>query len=174
VNPVKVSVTIGRPRDEVFRYLADIANHAEFTDHFLKDWHLTREDTYGVGAGARFRTTAPCNRFPWGDAVVAELDEPWRIVERGRGGKFNRIQTLGIFELDEASGHSTRVTFTFETRPATASDRFLESLGATLWAKRNISRAMRRLRAILEEGEQRGARATIAGGARKPASQYRY
>ena len=45
MDPLTVSVTIARPREEVFEYLADIANHAEFTDHFLKDWHLTREDT---------------------------------------------------------------------------------------------------------------------------------
>ena len=42
-----------RPREEVFAYLADVANHPEFTDHFLKDWRLTREDSEGRGAGAR-------------------------------------------------------------------------------------------------------------------------
>ena len=43
MDPVTVSITVGRPREEVFAYLADIANHAEFTDHFLEDWHLTRD-----------------------------------------------------------------------------------------------------------------------------------
>jgi len=42
VEPFTVTTTVARPREEVFDYLADIANHAEFTDHFLKDFHLTR------------------------------------------------------------------------------------------------------------------------------------
>ena len=55
VDPVTSTITIGRPREEVFDYLADIANHPEFSDHYLKDWHLTRVDSVGHGAGARFR-----------------------------------------------------------------------------------------------------------------------
>ena len=66
--------TIARPREEVFEYLADIANHAEFTDHYLVDWHLTREDSYGQGAGARFRVEAPLQPLPLGR----------RDVRRGR------------------------------------------------------------------------------------------
>ena len=81
MDPSTVSVTIARPREEVFEYLADIANHPEFTDHFLMDWRLTREDSYGLGAGARFRVAAPGNRFPWGDSTFVEVDPPCRIVE---------------------------------------------------------------------------------------------
>ena len=54
-----MTVSIAKPREEVFEYLADIANHAEYTDHYLTDWHLTREQSYGRGAGARFRVKAP-------------------------------------------------------------------------------------------------------------------
>lgn len=174
MDPVTVSTLIARPREEVYEYLADMANHAEFTDHYLVDWHLTREDSYGLGAGARFRVTAPFNRFPWGDANFVEMERPRRIVERGRGGKYNRILTRGVYELEPAAGGGTRVTFTFESRPAKLSDRILEALGARMWLKRQNAVALRRLRAILEEGRQRGARATIAGGARKPASTFRY
>jgi uncharacterized membrane protein len=53
VDPVELSITIDRPREEVFEYLADIANHPEFTDHYLKEWHLTRVDSYGRGASVR-------------------------------------------------------------------------------------------------------------------------
>ena len=56
VDPVTLTVTIDRPREEVFEYLADIANHPEFTDHYLKDWHLTRVDS--VRAAARARASA--------------------------------------------------------------------------------------------------------------------
>ena len=174
MDPFSVSVSIARPREEVFAYLADIANHAEFTDHYLVDWRLTREDSFGVGAGARFRIEAPMNRFPWGDATITEMEPPRRHVERGRGGKFNRIRTLGIYELEQGPGHTTRVTFTFEALGKTLSDRFLEKLGVRSFLKRKAAKAMRRLRDILEEDRGRGQRPTIAGGARKPASQYRY
>src|SRR5437763_195696 len=80
-------------------YLADIANHAEFTDHFLQDWHLTRIDSVGRGAGARFRVVAPLNRFGWAEVTFAEVERPHRIVEVGRSGKGNRIRTLGIWQL---------------------------------------------------------------------------
>ena len=33
MDPVTAHVVIDRPREEVFEYLADIANHPEFTDH---------------------------------------------------------------------------------------------------------------------------------------------
>ena len=95
MDPTTVSVTVARPREEVFEYLADVANHAEFTDHFLVDWHLTREDSYGEGAGARFRVKMPGNRFNWAEATFIEVEPPYRIVERGRTGKYNRIRTLG-------------------------------------------------------------------------------
>jgi uncharacterized protein YndB with AHSA1/START domain len=162
VDPVVVSVTVARPREEVFEYLADLANHAEFTDHYLTDWHLTREDSYGRGAGARFRLKAPGNRFSWGDTTFIEVDPPYRIVEAGRGGKFNRVRTLGTWTLTPGAGNTTRVEFATETEPATRVDRLLESLGARPWLRRQNRRALRRLRAILEEGEQRGQRATVA------------
>ena len=173
MDPITVSVTIARPREEIFEYLADIANHAEFSDHFMVDWRLTREDTYGLGAGARYRLKAPFNRFPWGDSTIVELEAPRRIVEAGRTGKFNRIRTLGVFELSPGAGGSTKVSFTFESRPQMLSDRLLESFGARGWLKRKLNKSMRRLRSILEEDYDRGTRPTIAGGARKPATGFR-
>jgi uncharacterized protein YndB with AHSA1/START domain len=169
VDPLTVEVTIARPREEVFVYLADIANHPEFTDHFMVDWHLTREDSIGHGAGARYRITAPLNRFPWADSTFIEVEPPRRIVETGRMGKYNRIRTLGVYELEPAAG-GTRVRFTIETEPKLLSDRLMESLGARGWLKRKLNKAMRRLRSILEEDLDRGERATIAGGPRKPAT----
>jgi uncharacterized protein YndB with AHSA1/START domain len=170
VDPLTVETTINRPREEVFAYLADIANHAEFTDHFMVDWHLTREDSYGRGAGARFKVESPLNRFPWADATFVEVEAPRRIVEAGRTGKYNRIRTLGVYELDPAAGNSTRVRFTLQTEPKMPSDKLLERFGGRAWMKRKLTKAMRRLRSILEEDYGRGKRATIAGGPRKPAT----
>jgi uncharacterized protein YndB with AHSA1/START domain len=174
VDPFSVEITIARPREEVFEYLADIANHAEFTDHYLQRWHLTREDSYGVGAGARYKVKAPMTRFDWADSTFTEVVAPRLIVERGRTGKYNRVLTRGVYELEEASGGATRVRFSLETKPKLLSDKLLESLGTRGWLKRKNAKAMRRLRSILEDGEDRGTRATLADGPRKPASAFRF
>jgi uncharacterized protein YndB with AHSA1/START domain len=163
VDPFTVSTTISRPREEVFEYLADIANHPEFTDHYLVDWHLTREDTYGRGAGARFRIKAPLRRFSWADVTLAEVQPPFRIVEHGRGGKYNRIRMLGTYTLSPGPGGTTKVEYTLETEPVMLSDRLLEAVGGRGWSRRKAGKAMRRLRTILEEGRLRGRRATVAG-----------
>ena len=163
MEPVTVSVSIDRPREEVFAYLVDIANHSEFTDHYLVDWRMTRVETAGRGAGGRFRFTAPLNRFDWADVTFTEVDPPRRIVQAGRGGKYNRTRLRSIYELEPRSGGTTRVSLTVETRPATFADRLMESVGLRGWLKRKSAKALRRLRSILEEDEGRGRRATIAG-----------
>jgi uncharacterized protein YndB with AHSA1/START domain len=164
VDPLSVSIVVSAPRELVFDYLQDVANHAEFTDHYLVDWHLTRIDSVGRGAGARFRVKIPRNRFSWADITFAEVDPPHRIVEVGSTGKNNRIRTLGVWDLSPGASGTTRVRFTLETVPATLSDRLMEGLGARSWTRRKNARAMRRLRAILERGEDRGRRVTVARG----------
>jgi uncharacterized protein YndB with AHSA1/START domain len=170
VNPVTVSIVISAPREEIFDYLKDIANHPEFTDHYLVDWHLTRIDSVGAGAGARFRVKAPGNRYSWADVTFTDVERPHRIVEVGRTGKNNRIRTLGVYELSPASGGATRVSFTLQTAPETLPDRLMDALGARAWTRRKGRRAMRRLRTILEEAPLagaaagRGRRVTVAGG----------
>ncbi len=159
-----MSILISAPREQVFDYLQDIANHPEFTDHYLVDWHLTRENSVGRGAGARFRVKAPANRFSWADSTFAEVSRPHRIVEVGRTGKANRIRTLGVYELAPTSGGATRVRFTLETQTTVLSDRLREALGGRSWLKRKNTRALKRLRAIIERGESRGERITVAAG----------
>ena len=171
MDPVSVSIVVSAPRERVFDYLQDIANHPEFTDHYLVDWHLTRIDSVGRGAGARFRVKAPGARFSWADVTFSEVDRPRRIVEVGRTGKENRIRTLGVYELVPGAPGTTRVRFTLETLPAKLSDRLLESLGQRAWLRRQNVRALRRLRTILEravgaDGDSAAPsrRVTVAGG----------
>jgi len=164
VDPVTVAIVVSAPREQVFDYLQDIANHPEFTDHFLVDWHLTRIDSVGSGAGARFRVRIPGNRFSWADVTFADVERPYRIVEVGRAGKFNRVRTLGVYELSPVGGGATRVQFTLETIPATLADRILEGLGARSWMRRKNQRALRRLRGIFEGEERHGARVRVAAG----------
>ena len=103
-----VSIVVSAAPERVFDYLQDIANHSEFTDHYLSDWHLTRVDSVGLGAGARFRVNAPGVRFSWAEVTFVELERPQRIVEAGRTGKYNRIRTLGVYELQPAPLGATR------------------------------------------------------------------
>lgn len=173
MHPFTVEAQIARSRDEVFEYLADIANHSEFTDHFLKEWRMTREETYGLGAGGRYDADLPFTRFSWGDCTIVDADRPQALVLQGRTGKYNRIRTLTVFELREAPGGGTRLSVTVETQPRYPTDRFLESLGQRRTLKRGWRKALRRMQSILEEDRGRGARATIAGGARKPATGLR-
>ncbi len=137
----------------MFDFLQDISNHPRFTDHFFTDWRLTREDPRGLGAGARFRIKAPLNRFAWGDLTFTELEPPYRLVATGRMGKANRIRMIAVYELAPAASGTTRVSLTFETIPPLLTDRLREALGARWWMKRQLSRALRRLRSIMESAE---------------------
>ena len=161
MEPFTVTTTIAKPREQVYEYLADISNHAEFSDHYLVDWHLLRVDPYGAGAGARFRIKAPLQRFAWADVTFADMQPPYRIVERGRGGKYNRIRMVGTYTLSPGPGGTTKVEYTFETEPNQISDKLMENFGGRSWTRRKAAKAMRRLRSILEEGRDRGQRASV-------------
>ena len=164
MDPVNVNVTIDRPREEVFAYLQDIANHPEFSDHYLKHWRLTRVNSVGTGAGARFKVDAPLQRFSWADMTFVVVEPPHRIVAVGRGGKFNRIKTTAIWTLDVSPGGGTDVEYMVESEPPFPTDRLVETLTRQRgWFKRKVRKSMRRLQSILEENEDRGARATVAG-----------
>ena len=164
MDPVTVSVKIGRPREEVFAYLADIANHSEFSDHYVEQFRLTRIDSVGRGAGARFKLRIPLQRFDWCDMTFSVVEPPHRIVAVGRGGKFNRIKTTAIWTLELGPGGGTEVEYMIESEPVLPTDRLVEALsGQRGWFKRKLRKAMSRLQAILEENEDRGARATVAG-----------
>jgi uncharacterized protein YndB with AHSA1/START domain len=163
MDPVTVDVLIDRPREEIFEYLADIANHAEFTDHWMKEWRLTRVDSYGRGAGARFKANRKGERYAWGDMTFIEVEPPRRIVAAGRGGKFNRNKTWTTWTI-EPSGSATRVEVRTETEPALITDRLMEGVMFKRgWTKRKLRKALSRLQSILEENIDRGRRVTVGG-----------
>lgn len=178
MDPVSASVVIQRPREEVFAYLADIANHPSFLDHRLVEWRLTREDSIGIGAGARVRAKLRFNRFARYDVTFHEVEAPHRIGIVGRGGKYDRTRVQGEITVVATNDGGSRVTFTVDTEPKLPSDKLIELLsGQHGVAQRGLRKGMRRLQEILEtaDGVQRAAssRASIAGGARKPASGFR-
>lgn len=171
MDPVSADVLISRPQEEIFAYLADVANYPEFMGHFTHGWHVTREDTYGPGAGVRFAFNQKRNGFPWIDATIVEFEPPRRIVLVGRTGKFNRVRSVITWELEPAVGGSTRASVSFETQTKMVTDKLGERRG---FHKARWKKTAKVLRDVLEGERDRGPRATIAGGARKPASGFRF
>jgi Polyketide cyclase / dehydrase and lipid transport. len=166
MGPISAEVEIDVPRERAFELIGDLAARPSFTDHFLSDFHLTRIESRGVGAGARFRIQAPL-RSVWMDTTIVEQEEPYRIVERGQGGRVNRIRANTVWELTEGAGSLTTVRFSHWTEPANPLDRGLEVLtGASVWQQRGWREALRRLRDALESDLPAGERIAVAGGNR--------
>jgi len=165
MGPISTEIEIDAPREQVFATLADLSARPSFTDHFFTDFHLTRIDGQGVGAGARFRVHAPL-RSPWMDTTIVATEEPFRVVEEGRGGRANRIPNHTVWELTEAAGGLTTVRVSHWTEPRPG-DRGLELLSAgSLFQARGWREALRRLRDKLEADQPASERIAVAGGNR--------
>ncbi|HET7510574.1 MAG TPA: SRPBCC domain-containing protein [Solirubrobacterales bacterium] len=165
MGPISAEIEIDLPREQVFAALTDLALRPSFTDHFLTDFHLTRIDAAGVGAGARFRVQAPLRKV-WMDTTIVALEEPFRIVEAGEGGRTNRIPNHTVWELKEAPGSLTAVRLSHWTEPPRG-DRALELLSAgSVWQQRSWREALRRLRDLLESDRPAAERLAVAGGNR--------
>jgi hypothetical protein len=166
MGPISAEVEMDTSRERAFAAIADLALRPSFTDHFLSGYHLTRIESTGVGAGARFRVGAPL-RSVWMDTMIVELEEPFRIVERGQGGRANRIRTHTVWEVTGGSGLLTKVTFTHWTEPANPLDHALEvASGGSFWQQRGWREALHRLRDLLESDHPAVERVAVAGGNR--------
>src|SRR4051794_14680308 len=136
MGPVSAEIEVDVSRAEAFAAIADLARRPAFTDHFLTGFHLTRVESAGVGAGARFRL-GPRRRRVWMDTTIAELDPPHKIVEHGRGGRLNRIPSTTVWELLEDRGSMTRIQVSHWTEPANPVDKLLEVVSGTArWQER--------------------------------------
>jgi uncharacterized protein YndB with AHSA1/START domain len=147
--PLSVTTSIDVPRERVFAFLSELANRPAFTDRFIDGYHLQRIPSSGVGAAARFRV-GPATARVWMETVIEELDPPHLIKERGRGGRLDRIPVVTAWELLAGAASTTELTLTFWTEPAHPFDRLRERLGARRWYRRHWSRALRRLKQLLE------------------------
>jgi uncharacterized protein YndB with AHSA1/START domain len=165
MGPISVRRSIDAPRERVFDFVSDLANRPAFTDHFIGDLRLERLESRGVGASARMRIA---RRGLWLETVVVEASRPHRILERGRGARWDRIPIATAWELvAQAGGRGCEVTLSFWTEPSSLLDRFREGLGAERYYRRQWSIALSRLKELIES--DRGAeRLAVGGGDRLP------
>lgn len=169
MGPIRAEVEVDAPRERIFALIGDLSLRPSFTDHFLTGFRLTRLESRGVGAGARFRVKTPL-RSPWEDTAIVEQEENTRIVEQGAGGRSNRIRTHTVWELSGGSGGSgglVKLAVTHWTEPANPLDRAVESLSwAAFWRRRGWREALRRAREAIEDDLPAGERIAVAGGNR--------
>ncbi len=164
MRPVSASISIDAPRERVFEVIADLANRPAFCDHFAKGFHLQRLESTGIGASARFRAEA--SRFPiWMETVITEIDAPHRLVERGQGGRADRMPLGTAWELVEAPGQMTKVTVTFWTEAENHVDAARGRLGAGRWYRKQWKQALKRLRDTIE-GDEPIVPLQVAGASR--------
>lgn len=161
--PVVAHTVISAPREQVFDFVADLAAREAWTDHYMRDLHLTRPRATGIGAAGRFKMEAP-GFNTWAEASIAELDRPRRILEDGRLGRLGRTRCEWRYEFTPVGGNATRVEISFSTQPATRLDGFKESFGARRWYRRQMRASLERLRQVFEERPEKPlARATVSG-----------
>jgi uncharacterized protein YndB with AHSA1/START domain len=166
MGPISAEVEVDAPREAAFELISDLGSRPTYTDHFLTGFHLTRIDARGIGAGARFRVNAPL-RSPWEDTTIVELDEPFKIVERGAGGRSNRIPTHTVWEIEPGKAGMTLLRVTHWTTPKEPIDKLVEALSfGARFQQKGWKKAVNRLRDILEAEGPGGERIAVAGGNR--------
>lgn len=165
MGPTSASKTVDAPREQVFDFLCDLANRQAFTDHFLSDYRLERFESAGVGASVRMRIA---KARLWMETVIVEAERPYRILERGKGGRLDRIPILTAWEIVEGPASATSVvTVRFGTEPVHPVDRLRERRFGERFYRRQWSTALSRLKDIVESGRP-AERVVVAGGSRLP------
>jgi hypothetical protein len=166
MGPISAEIEVDADREAAFALIADLGRRPTFTDHFLTGFHPTRLESRGDGAGARFRVKAPL-RSPWEDTTLVALDEPFKVEERGAGGRSNRIPNRTVWEIEPGQAGMTTVRVTHWTEPKEPIDKLVESLSwGAHFQRKGWKEALKRLRDILEAEGPAGERIAVAGGNR--------
>lgn len=163
MRTVRSKITIHRPADEVFDYLLDIGSLPEFAPDLFLDFRLTRVESYGVGAGARFRLHRKL-RDRYAGLTITQAEPYTRILMEGSTGRAGRVPMVMEYLLEEQAGGATKVEVAFEAHALNLADQ-IRAIGLRRHVKSRLPRALKRLRDILEESPtaRKGNRATIGG-----------
>ena len=141
MKPVTVSIEVPQSAEEVFDYLAVLANHEAFLDHFLVDWKFSGPPR-GVGAKAEARASAPMSQ-DWTEFEIVEMEEPLRIVEEGVGLKGKR-HTRGTYRLRGLPDGGTEISFELEWLESARAERLIPAM-TRAFIRRPNAKALRRL-----------------------------
>jgi hypothetical protein len=163
MRPVRASITIDRPIGEIFDYLLDIGSRPEFAPDLFLDFRLTRIESHGIGAGARFRLSKKLRDRYAGTTIVEA--KPFELIrEEGSTGRAGRVPLVIEYTFEELPGGATKVQVAVQTHPLNPVDQ-LREFGLRRHVRRRLPRALRRLRDILEgsPNARRGERPTING-----------
>ncbi len=148
MKPVKVSVEVARPREEVFDYIDVLANHETYMDHMFDKWTFSGP-ARGVGARAQARVAAPGSNEV-AEFEVVESERPLRTVESGVSARGKR-RTRGTYALAELPGGRTEVSFEIEWEAAPRADRMIPAM-TRAFLRRSLGKGMKRLAKQLEAG----------------------
>ncbi len=147
MEPVIVSVEVGRPRREVFEFVDALPNHERWMDHLFKDWRF-EGPRRGVGAVASATVNAPGSRERVRFEVV-EAEAPERIVEEGESAHGKR-RTRGTYSFAEIDGGGTRIDFRIEWLKTPRTERIAPFVSRAFMRRAN-GKGMKRLAALLDE-----------------------
>jgi hypothetical protein len=138
------TVTIRRPVEEVFAYLADFEN--------IPKWNYAIEDTSKtstgpVGVGTRYRQTRSIPSRSTEEFEVTVFQPTSRLAIHGQIGPF---QATISYELEAAAG-ATRIVNNVTLDPSQAKLRLLAPLAA-LGIKAAVAQNLGKLKLVLESG----------------------
>ena len=147
MKPVVAAITVPQHPEEVFDLIDVLADHEQFTDHFLYDWEVSGPRA-GVGARARMKVRRP-GRDEQLEMEVVASERPVTTVEESvsAGG---RRRTRGTYRLDEQPGSGTRVTFELAWLAAPLSERLAAPLVRAVTRRAN-AKSLERLASMLAE-----------------------
>lgn len=141
------TVTVRRPVEVVFAFLADFEN--------VPMWNVAIERTTKVtsgplGVGTRYRQIRTTPRRRQEAFEVTVFDPPRRVAIEGEIGPFRA--RLGY--LLEPVGEETRLTNTAELEPSSVPSRLLAPLAASR-IKAAVATNLNQLKLVLESGHHR-------------------
>jgi uncharacterized membrane protein len=148
MEPVTVTVEVGRPRQEVFDHVDVLANREGWMNRLYKGWSFEGPKR-GVGGIAKAQVDAPTSQ----ERVTIEVVEsipPERIVEQVESAHGKR-QTRGTYRFTEAGEGRTRIEFEFEWLKTPRTERIATPVSRA-FMKRAQGKGLKKLAAQLEKG----------------------
>jgi Polyketide cyclase / dehydrase and lipid transport len=145
MRPVKVSIAVPQRREDVYDFIDVLANHEQFTDHFLSDWSV-QGPAHGAGARARMCVKSP-GPDDWLDMEVVRAQRPTTTVEEAVSAR-GRRRTRGTYLLDETPDGGTVVAFELAWLDAPLRERLTAPLTRAIVRRAN-AKSLERLAAAL-------------------------